>query len=100
MVERDADRPIEETAGLHDGLAHPTRVAILQVLREAGGLPVADLRRRLGETHREVDTRTVQHHLYKMQMAGLVSLRREDGTDVVRLLRDVALVVRPVHGRA
>jgi DNA-binding transcriptional ArsR family regulator len=91
----DAERPLEEAALLHEGLAHPARVAVLRELRAAKRLPLAELRRRVSAAWRAVDTRTLHDHVQKMHVAGIVDLRREQGQDVAVLVRDVALRVKP-----
>jgi hypothetical protein len=59
---------------------------------------LAELRRAVSEAHREVDTRTMKFHLRRMETAGLVDVRRGPEGEVVVLLRDVSLKLRPVPG--
>lgn len=96
MVSLDADLPPEEAAALHEGLAHPARVAAMRALRAAPGgrLPMAELRRRVSEAHREVDARGIRFHARRMEAAGLVDVRRVGGREEVALLRDVSLRMR------
>jgi DNA-binding transcriptional ArsR family regulator len=92
----DADLTPERAAALHDGLAHPARVVILRLLRARRSLPLSELRREVAASlGRELDTRTLQHHVWKMQVAGLVDVERRGAADVASLLVDVALRVRP-----
>lgn len=96
MSSTEAERSLQELSEFHSGLAHPTRVAILRILRKDRELTTAELRRRVAEAHEELDTRTLQHHLYKMQVAGLLTVGRGEGGERARLLRDIQIVVRPV----
>jgi DNA-binding transcriptional ArsR family regulator len=98
MVSLDADLTPAEAAALHEGLAHPARVAATRALRAGGPMAMADLRRAVSAAHREVDARTMRFHVRRMEVAGLVDVRREAGGDVVVLLRDVALRLRPAPG--
>ena len=94
----DADLSPAEAAALHEGLAHPARVAAMRALRARGPLPTAALRRAVSEAHRAVDARTMQFHVRRMQAAGLVDVRRApEGHEVVALLRDVSLKLRLVR---
>lgn len=96
MVSQDHDLSPADAAALHEGLAHPARVATMRALREARRMGLAELRRAVSETHRPVDTRTMTFHVRRMQKAGLVDVRRGPEGAVVTLLRDVSLKMRPV----
>lgn len=91
----DADRSPEDAAALHAGLAHPVRVAAMRVLRAKKRLPIAELRRDVAALAKELDARSMQHHVYKMQLAGLVDVSLVEGREVVALVMDVSLRVRP-----
>lgn len=80
---------LEATAGLHEGLSHPFRMAIYEVLRKEGPMLLADLRRAVGELYTPLDARNLQFHLFKMQVAGIVSVEKEGGRDVARLLKEI-----------
>jgi len=95
MASLDADLSPARAAALHAGLGHPVRVAAMRILRRHGALPLRELRKRVAEAHRELDTRTMQHHAYKMQLAGLVDVALVEGEEVVRLIQDVTLRIRP-----
>jgi DNA-binding transcriptional ArsR family regulator len=94
MVSVDADLTPDDAARLHEGLAHPVRVAAMRALREKRSLTLADLRALVAEQGHPVDTTTMKFHARKMEEAGLVDV----GRDEVRLLRDVGLRMRPVPG--
>lgn len=98
MAQAESDMDAATLAAYHDGLAHPARVAALRELRARKRMPLADLRKAVGAAIGAIDTRTMQHHAYKMQVAGIVTIHREGGRDVVTLLRDVTLKVKPVPG--
>jgi DNA-binding transcriptional ArsR family regulator len=99
MALLDEERPIEDAARLHEGLAHPARVAAMRVLRaQKRPVPMAELRRRVAEVAGELDARSMQFHAARMERAGLVDVRRGEGGAVVALLRDVSLRVRVPPG--
>lgn len=85
------DEDVDELATLYEGLSHPVRVAAYQVLRDKGRLPLADLRREVSKKWIEIDTRNLQFHLYKMQVAGIVSVEREAGREVASLRKEVTI---------
>lgn len=84
----------DDEAPLFEAMAHPFRVAIRNELRKENPLTILELRRRVSASYEEIDTRNIQFHLFRMQVAGAVEVYKEDGRDAVRLLRDVALVVK------
>lgn len=91
LVFLDNDLSPAEAAALHEGLAHPARVAAMRVLREHGPMPLSELRRRVSEmVGSDLDTRSMQFHAARMERAGLVDV----GKDRVALLRDVTLKLR------
>ena len=90
MVSLDADLAPEVAAALHEGLAHPARVATMRALRQEKALAPAALRAHLAQQGILVDATTMRFHLRKMQRAGLVDV----GRDAVRLVRDVSLKLR------
>lgn len=98
MATLDADLSLAEAAALHDGLAHPARVATMRVLRARKRLPLAELRREVALLHKELDTRSIQHHVHKMHVAGLVDVELREGREVVVLVQDVGLRVRAPRG--
>lgn len=87
---------IESLAALHDGLGHPTRVAMLLALRKKHELTSAELRRAVSASYSEIDTRRLQFHLYKMQAAGIVTVRAAGRGDTITLVRDITLKARDV----
>lgn len=91
MPRDNADMTLDELATLADGVAHPIRVAILRALREKSPMSKKDLRRVVSDAYMEIDTRTVQFHLYKMHVCGLVQLSREGGREIATLVKDVQL---------
>lgn len=99
MASLDSDLAPGNAAALHDGLAHPARVAARRALRGKRRLTLAQLRHAVSEAHREVDTRSMQHHVHKMQVAGLVAVAMENGREVVTLVLDVALRIKPAPPR-
>lgn len=86
-----ADPDVEDLASLCEGLAHAYRWAILLALREQKKMPLSDLRKSVGELYMELDTSNLQFHLRKMQMGGLVSTAKEQGREVVTLVKDVTI---------
>src|SRR5438093_13387887 len=91
VVFLDSDLTPAKAAELHEGLAHPARVAAMRALREHGPMPLSELRRRVSEAvGGELDTRSMQFHASRMERAGLVDV----GKDRVALLRDVTLRLR------
>lgn len=98
MSAADDPEDYDAIATLADAIAHPIRVAILNVLRKEKRISLADLRRAASAAYVEFDTRNAQFHLYKMQAAGVVKVEREGGRDFVHLVRDVTLRVREFRG--
>lgn len=94
VVAKTNDEDLDETAALADALAHPIRVAMIQVLRKERKIAAADLRRAVSSLYGEIDTRNLQFHLYKMQSARVLTVVREGGRDVVTLERDVIVRAR------
>lgn len=84
-------KDIDELAAIADGIGHPMRVAALLALRKQNKMLAVDLRRAVAALYTELDAKNLQFHLFKMQMAGIVSVKKEGGKDVVELVRDVQL---------
>lgn len=95
MARMDEELSLDEAAALHDALGHPARVAALRVLRARKRLPLADLRREVAALHKDLDARSMQYHAHRMMAAGLVDVAREDGREVVELVLDAGLRLRP-----
>ena len=95
MARKLSDDP-DELAPYFEALAHPFRVAILNELRKEPTMPIAELRRRVAANYEEIDTRNIQFHLFRMQLAGVIETTREEGQAVARLRMDVRLVVRAI----
>jgi ArsR family transcriptional regulator len=72
-------------AGLFQGLAHPTRIAIVELLRK-GELPVAQIFERLG-----VEQANASQHLAVLRAKQIV-VNRKEGNQVFYRLRDPVLV--------
>lgn len=87
---------VDELARAIEGVAHPFRVTILEILREKKRLPMGELRRLVEERYMPIETRNLQFHVFKMQMSGLVRMEREGNRDRVTLLRDVVVRVKDV----
>lgn len=87
----------DELATVCDALGHPIRVAIYTVLRKEKRLALAELRRAVSEAYMETDTRGVQFHLYKLQLARIVAVTRQQGREVVELVRTVSVRVGATH---
>lgn len=85
------DPDVEDLASVCEGLAHAYRWAILFALRKEKKMPLADLRKRVGELYLDLDTSNLQFHLRKMQMGGIVTTAKEQGREVVTLLKDVTI---------
>lgn len=83
----------DELAALIEGVSHPFRVAILNELRAEHKLSFGELRRRVAASYENLDFRALQFHLFKMQMAGIVEIRREEREGMVTLLRDVRVAI-------
>lgn len=96
MPDPKKQKEFEALAALHDGLAHPVRVAALAALRKRKMLTAADLKRAVSESYTPIDSRRMQFHLYKMHAAGLVEIHKEGGKDIVVLVRDANLRSRSV----
>lgn len=91
---KQPDMDVDELARLLEGVAHPYRLTILEVLREKKQMPMGELRRVVSERYLEIETRNLQFHVFKMQMSGLVHMERVEGRDHVKLLKDVAVRVK------
>lgn len=87
---------VDELGRLVEGIAHPFRLVILDILRKKKRLPMAELRRLVEDAYMPIETRNLQFHVFKMQMSGLVKMEREGNRDHVELLRDVVVRVADV----
>lgn len=85
---------LEDAANIHDGLAHPVRVAAYRVLRDEEKMPVSELRVHVSKMYIPVDQRNLQFHLHKLQLAGLVEVSKEAGRETVRLVAEVDMRVK------
>lgn len=86
---------VERTRAI-EGVAHPFRWTILEVLREKKRIPMGELRRLVEERYMPIETRNLQFHVFKMQMCGLVLMEREGNRDHVTLIRDITVRVKDV----
>lgn len=80
---------LDEAAAIHDALGHPIRIAIQRALREQKRMSMPELRKAVSEAYIPIDTRNLQFHLFKMQVAGVVRVTKVAGRDTVVLVRDV-----------
>ena len=69
-------------AGIFQALAHPTRIAIIELLRDEGDVPVTTVYERLG-----LEQANVSQHLAVLRAKHLV-IARKDGSQVFYSLRD------------
>jgi ArsR family transcriptional regulator len=69
-------------AGIFQALAHPTRVAIIEILRDEGEVAVGTLYERLG-----LEQANVSQHLAVLRTRHIV-VARKDGNQVFYSLRD------------
>jgi len=74
-------------AGIFQALAHPTRIAIVELLRDEGEVPVSRIYERLG-----LEQANVSQHLAVLRSKQIVAGRKE-GNQVFYSLRD------PILGR-
>jgi ArsR family transcriptional regulator len=74
-------------AGVFQALAHPTRIALVELLRDEGEVPVSRLHERLG-----LEQANVSQHLAVLRSRQIV-IGRKDGNQVFYSLRD------PILGR-
>jgi len=69
-------------AGVFQALAHPTRIAIVELLRDEGEVPVTRIHERLG-----LEQANVSQHLSVLRSKQIV-IGRKDGNQVFYALRD------------
>src|SRR5262245_3015870 len=69
-------------AGVFQALAHPTRIAIVELLRDEGEVPVTRIHERLG-----LEQANVSQHLSVLRSKQIV-IGRKDGNQVFYTLRD------------
>lgn len=72
-------------AGVFQALAHPTRIALVELLRDEGEVPVSRLYERLG-----LEQANVSQHLAVLRSRQIV-VGRKDGNQVFYSLRDPIL---------
>src|SRR5216684_997306 len=72
-------------AGVFQALAHPTRIAIVELLRDEGMVPVSRIYERLG-----LEQANASQHLAVLRAKQIVA-GRKDGNQVVYSLRDPIL---------
>lgn len=63
---------MEKVAFILKTTAHPTRIAIVQLLAQQGSLAVSDISEKLG-----VEQSLLSHHLTGMKLKGILSSHRE-----------------------
>lgn len=85
---------VDDWARIHEALAHAFRLTILEILREEKRMSMADLRRAVAARYKDIETRNLQFHTYKMHMGGVVRIDREEGRDYVTLLKDVTTEIK------
>src|SRR6516165_11764002 len=69
-------------AGIFHALAHPTRIAIIELLRDEGEVPVSTIHERLG-----LEQANISQHLAVLRSKQIV-VGRKDGNQVFYSLRD------------
>ena len=79
------DRLRRFQAGVFQALAHPTRIALVELLRDEGEVPVSRLYERLG-----LEQANVSQHLAVLRSRQIV-VGRKDGNQVFYSLRDPIL---------
>jgi DNA-binding transcriptional ArsR family regulator len=72
-------------AGVFQALAHPTRIAIIELLRDEGGVPVSRIHERLG-----LEQANVSQHLAVLRGKQIV-VGRKEANQVFYSLRDPIL---------
>ena len=72
-------------AGMFQAMAHPTRIAIVELLRDEGVLPVSRICERLG-----LEQANISQHLAVLRAKQIVD-GRKDGSQVFYALRDPIL---------
>jgi ArsR family transcriptional regulator len=72
-------------AGVFQALAHPTRIAIVELLRDEGEVPVSTIHERLG-----LEQANASQHLSVLRSKQIVT-GRKDGSQVFYSLRNPAL---------
>jgi ArsR family transcriptional regulator len=72
-------------AGVFQALAHPTRIAIVELLRDEGEVPVSAIHERLG-----LEQANASQHLSVLRSKQIVT-GRKDGNQVFYSLRDPVL---------
>lgn len=72
----------EFKAGVFQALAHPTRIAIIELLRDEGEVPVSSVYERLG-----LEQANASQHLAVLRTRHIV-VARKDGNQVFYSLRD------------
>ena len=82
---QDGDTLRRFKAGIFSGLAHPTRIAVVELLRDEGEVPVSRIYEKLGLVQANVP-----QHLAVHRAKHIVS-GRKDGNQVFYSLRDPVL---------
>jgi DNA-binding transcriptional ArsR family regulator len=72
-------------AGIFQALGHPTRIAIVELLRDEGEVPVSRIHEKLG-----VEQANASQHLAVLR-SKLIVVGRKEGNQVFYSLRDVVL---------
>jgi DNA-binding transcriptional ArsR family regulator len=79
------DRLRQFKAGMFQAMAHPTRIAIVELLRDEPALPVSQICERLG-----LEQANISQHLAVLRSKQIVD-GRKDGSQVFYALRDPIL---------
>lgn len=70
---------------LCEGLSHPVRAKILELLEEIGDLPLHEIVKKLRGSEFEKSYQTISAHVKKMESCGIVEMSKND--------KDITIVV-------
>lgn len=83
----DYEKDLFEYSKYAEGLAHPVRMKIMDVLLEKRSMHQSEIVKQLRGTEFEKEFRTIQTHLKKMESCGLVEISKNDKDITVVVLK-------------
>lgn len=86
-----------EISRLCEGLSHPVRAKIVELLEEVGDLPLHEIDKKLRGSKFERSYQTISSHVKKMESSGIVEMSKDDkDITIVVLKKRIEIIVEDV----
>jgi len=80
---------VYEVAKICDGLAHPIRAKIYDVLSKKKEMKISEIYKEIAKEFDISSRQTLMNHLKTMALAGIVEMRKEGKEWVVKLIKKI-----------